>query len=367
MRPSRVSGRSARAAVLGWALAAALASGAPQPEPTPHSLPEPEADRERAAEFDRIGPALDKRIRGKASLDDVRVDVTWARGGPMSSTRVYGNGVGIWDRRSQFRLTKPQVVAILKALRQARFGAMPDVFGEEEEGEEREQAKGEREGPRMKGRIDARAGTVSKTVIQMVDGDQSAELAALAERLLALCAEPARSGVGAKNLGEGLQKVAAGRLAPETLSATVQRRFERADPATGETGWILQLEGRVAVSESLPGGRKNAPRMELALTESEFRGLTGLLAGNRAAELPINVYAPEYTDLQLAVLSSSRTISARRYLQMTPDTHGEAQKTFERIYDAFRALNARARKDGKALPARPAAEREEEKEKREKD
>ena len=349
MRPSRDSRRPARAAVLGWALAAVLAAG---------------------AEVDRIGPELEKRIRGKASLDDVRVDVTWARGGPMSSARVYGNGVGIWDRRSQFRLTKPQVVAILKALRQAEFGAMPDVFGEEEEGEEGEEreANGEREGPRMKGRVSARAGTVSKAVIQMVDGDQSAELAALAEKLLALCAEPARSGVGAKNLAEGLQKVAAGGLAAETLSATVQRRFERADPATGETGWILQLEGRVAVSESLPGGRKNAPRMELALTESEFRDLAGFLLGNRAAELPINVYAPEYADLQLAVLNSSRTISARRYLNMTPDTHGEAQKDFERIYDAFRAVNARVRKEGRALPSRPAAARErEEKEKRETD
>jgi hypothetical protein len=222
----------------------------------------------------------------------------------------------------------------------------------------------------MKGRIDARAGSVSKSVIQMMDGEQSQPLAALAQKLLALCEEPARAGVGAESLADGLRKTAAGALAPETFSATVQRRFERPDP-TGQTAWILTLEGRVAVSESLPAGRTSAPRMELTVSESDFRNLAGLLDSDRAADIPLNVHAPEYTDVQLAVLGFSRTISARRFLSMTADTHGEAQKSFDRIYDAFRALNARVRQDGKPLPPRPDAERErereEEREKREKD
>lgn len=321
MRPWR---GSASAGLLGCLFVAALSAAAPGPAP--------EANPDPTAEVDPIGLALEKRIRGEAPLDDVRVEVVWARGGPMSSVSVYGNGVGIWDRKLQFRLTKPQVLAILKTLRQDHFGTMRNVFGKRK---------------KMKGRVAVRAGTISKSVIQMIDGDQSPELAALADKLLSLCAQPAKSGVGAKNLAEGLQKVAAGGLAPETLSATVQRRFERPDPASGETGWILHLEGRVAVSESLPGGRPSAPRMQLVLSETDFRDLAGLLAGSRAAELPINLYGSEYTDLQLDVLSSSRSIAARRYLNMTPDTHGEAQKSFEKIYEAFRALNARARKDGK--------------------
>ena len=47
---------------------------------------------------------------------------------------------------------RADVVAVLVALRKARFGAMPEHFGESEEGEKNE-------GPRLKGRVDVRPAT----------------------------------------------------------------------------------------------------------------------------------------------------------------------------------------------------------------
>ena len=67
----------------------------------------------RAGARPRIGPALAKRIRGEARLDDVRVDVEWPLAGKLTSARVYGRGVGIWDRRAQFRLSRLRAVAVL--------------------------------------------------------------------------------------------------------------------------------------------------------------------------------------------------------------------------------------------------------------
>ena len=128
----------------------------------------------------------------------MRIDVDWLRGTKPVTARIYGDGVGIWDRSSQFTLTRDQVVAALKVFRDARFGAMPAFFGSDMEGEA--------ESPvRLKGRVVLRIGPQVKRVAQMGDGDQSTGLAGIAEKLLAICAGPAARGKGARSLADGFR------------------------------------------------------------------------------------------------------------------------------------------------------------------
>ena len=273
---------------------------------------EPERDRDRDATVPgRIGPALEKRIRGRASLDDVRVEVSWPLESGLSSARVYGNGVGIWDRKVQFRLSKAQVVSILKTLQKERFASMPERFGEVEEEEEK---KDKNEGPRLKGRIEVRVGPIAKTVSQMMDGEQSEELESLAKRLLAICEGPARTGVGAASLADGLQKVVARVLAPETLQVTVQRRPDAPTGGTPGGRWILRLEGRRVLDEFFPGGQPPLSRKVLVLSEADFQSLVKQLADHHPDTIPINVFAPEYIDIHLAIFRWSRSLSARSTL-----------------------------------------------------
>lgn len=349
----RSAARSGRLVVFG--LAAALALADTPPQQTPREKPKVDPDRESAVETDRIGPELQQRIQGQAKLDDVRVEVSWPRDGSVRSARVYGDGVGIWNRRAQFRIPKEQVISLLEALQEARFGSMPDRFGGSGEDEKNER-------PRLKGRIAVRAGWVSKTVIQLIAGEQSQEFEALAEKLLAICEGPAQKGVGAASLTDGVKKLASGDLAPETLQVTVQRRFAKPNAETG-AGWILQLEGRRVLAQVLPAGKKIDPHKLLILSEADFQSLAKLLADSRAGEIPINVYAPEYTDIHLGVLNWSRAISARRFLNMTSETHGDRQKAFDRLYEAFKTLHERARKEGTTVPASAAAPPAPEKEK----
>lgn len=353
---------SLRICLVGLTFAASLFASGPAPSRTPRPEPkhererEEKEERERASRPDRIGPALEKRIAGKAKLDDVRVDVAWSRDDGMTSARVYGDGVGIWNRQAQFRLPKEKVLALLKTLRAAKFGAMPDWFGESE-GEE---------GPRLKGRIEVVAGPISKSVIQLFEGDQSEEFAALAQKLLEVCVEPARAGVGATSLADGLQKVATGELAPQALAVTVQRR-SAASPGSDDAGFIVHLEGRRVLAETLPAGKIVAPPKVLTLPKADFRELAKLLAESKAAEIPLNVYGTEYTDLELGVLRWSRAISARRFLNMNPTSKGEAQVAFDRLFEAFRAVNERARKEGESVASSSApAEKAKEKPERQK-
>ena len=338
-------------ALLVWAVAGRPVPAAPERTPVEKPAEKPaEREREEPSEPDRIGPELEKRIRSQAKREDLRIEVSWPLREKTTSARVFGNGVGIWNRKAQFRMTQPLIVAMLKALMAERFGSMPGRFGESEEDERNEERKeGRNEGPRLKGRISVRAGWVTKTVVQLFDGEQSPEFAQLAERLLSICEEPARKTVEAGSLDDGLRKLASRALAPETLQVTVQRRF--AKPEGEAAGWILQLEGRRAIAEVLPAGKKLPAQRLRILTPREFQELTSLLAGSRAGEIPINVYSPEYTDIRLTALRWSRAISGRRFLNLTAETHGDAQKSFDRLFEALRAVHQRTRKDGIDVPA----------------
>jgi len=280
--------------------------------------------------LDRLTPALEQRINGKAGLGDVQVDVFWSRGGRATTARIFGNGVGIWRREAQFQLSKAQVLGILRTIEKARFGSMPDQFGEDEEGEKNE-------GPRLKGQLVVLAGTVRKSTLQLMDGEQSRALARLVEKILEICEGPARKGVRAASMTDALRMLASGRLAPEVLEVAIQRRPDPKGPAGSEPGWTLRVAG-LQVSEE--------PGRSLSLSEKAFHDLAALLSEAEPSMLPQSLYAASYTDVTIAILKYSRTIAGRRFLGMTPESNGEKQKAFDRIVAALEALHARVEREG---------------------
>ena len=308
-------------------------------------LASPEPKRAATPVPDPLSEPLRERIDGKKSLDDVRIDVDWLSSTTPMTARVWGDGVGIWQRRLQFNLSRDQVVAMLKALRDARFGAMAGRFGSDIEGEEDSPA-------RLRGRIVLRVGTRVKRVAQLGDGDQSPEFAALAEKLIAICAAPATKGKGTPSLSAGLRSVADNELFPQTLSVVLQREesektSDKAEKAERKKDrWILRLEGRSATARRILVGKDAPAARRLALPEFDFRELLKLLAAEPLESLPANLYAPAYTDLRITVLSQSRSIMARRFLDMTPETHGEKQKAFDRIFEALRKVEERVEREG---------------------
>ncbi|MFQ5733643.1 MAG: hypothetical protein ACE5KM_17030, partial [Planctomycetaceae bacterium] len=59
-----------------------------------------------------------------------------------------------------------------------------------------------------------------------------------------------------------------------------------------------------------------------------------------------------YTDFNVTVLNHRKSMQARRFARLTPQTHGEKQKQFDRIFTAMQKLHQRVVKEGKAV-ARP--------------
>ena len=301
------------------------------------------------ASQDPLDAALEERIQGKAGLEDVEIEASWQREPGNQSVRIWGTGVGIWQGRTQFRLSREEVVSLLEMLSAARVGAMrqPDP---------KTPAPTPANAPlRLTGELTVVAGSAQRTLRQLAKGEQSAELRSLVESILAVSEKAAKTGVGASSLQDGLAKLSKGTLAPQTFEAIVRRAGEAKAGGAAES-WLLRMNGRRVTDRLMPKGQMPPPPRELTISEVDFQRILRLLQQNDPTRLPKNVYAPAYTDLTVEILDQDRTVAARPYLGVTPETHGVEQQKFERTYDAFRALHQRAQAEGQpaADPAKPA-------------
>ena len=82
------------------------------------------------------------------------------------------------------------------------------------------------------------------------------------------------------------------------------------------------------------------------LGPTDVAALARKLAEAGLAELPLNLFAPDYRDLSVGVLDHEASVQARRFVGMTPTTHAEHQAGFERIYDAPYRLHVRVMSEG---------------------
>ena len=347
---NRARSKSA-AALLAFAVGSA-AYGVPDtpPKKTPTPPPAPDA----------LVKQLSERIAGKGKIGDVKLDLLWGK----QNARVYGAGVGICDNAYQIPVSRAEVVALLEAVKAARFGAMPGRFGGENEEEEREREKEKHGGdnPQLVGRLEVNLGSVSKTVLQLLGGDQSKELETLSARILKTCDGAPKRGVGASSLGDGLSKLASGQLSPLAFEALVQRRERRTGSSDAPVNWILRLDGQSAVSRRMPGGQKPDAPKKLILSDKEFQKLVALLSINDVGALPTSVYTDEYTDLRVEVLNRGRVVSGRRFGGGKTEGAGAPHPTFDWIFDGMHQLYAEVQREGKtgAEPVELRSERESE-------
>jgi hypothetical protein len=300
---------------------------------------------------DPLDAALEQRIRGKAGLGDVEIAASWQRESVSTSVRVWGSGVGIWQDSTQFRLSRDEVVSLLKILSAAKVGTLlqPDSKAPAV----RTPAVESPTSPLMLlGELTIVVGSERKSLQQLTKGEQSKPLREVVLAILSFCEKAAKTGVTASSMQDGLKKLAAGTLAPETFEAIVQRREDPKSASAGES-WLLRINGLRITDRLLPKGQPPPPPRVLTLSREDFLRLARLLEENEPGALPKNLFAPAYTDVRIEVLGEDRMIPARAYMGVTPETHGAKQKAFDRLYDVFRALHERAQKDG--TPVREGA------------
>lgn len=304
---------------------------APSPGASPLSAEPAGADR-------ALEKALEKALT--KGWDDLRLVAQCQVERSLLSTEIFGSGAGIWNGETQFRLSAEQIEGQLTAMSESGFMGWPASFG----GKRDPKPAGEAP-PRVTCRVSIDLDGHHKQVVQFSYGDQSAELVALARGILAACSGPAKSGVGAEGLDDGLAKVATGELDPVTLQVIVNRKAPLSPrEGTGE-GWLLRVErGEVSARGHTRGEGYGEP-VVVALDDETLTGLTAALRKADLASLPPNLYAELYTDVTVSVLDHRVQVQARRFEGMTPETHGEKQESFDQLLGVLEALRERVLKN----------------------
>lgn len=313
---------------LSLALALSACTGAPRP------VSSPSAD-------DPVARALDASLKRRA-WDDLRIESECLNdAGELRFATLHGTGVGIWNRDRQFTVPRERLIALLEELDRAGFSAMREIYGG---ADDRAPATPVRWAPRMTCRVQLALDGTEKQSYQLAEGRQSAELKALAEKVLAMAEELGSQGVTAASLDDGLAKIARGELAPETLALQLQRQTE--NPNAPEGGWMLRVHGdRAEVSRFTPADGWSEPR-RFQLSRAEVADLGRRLAEAGLEGMPVNLHAPAYYDFEVQVLNRKRSLQARGFANVTPETHGETQKRFDQLLAALEALRKRGAGEG---------------------
>jgi hypothetical protein len=300
-------------------------------------------DREAREEAERPGTneplerAIERMNRG-ASPAGLRVRVDWLRSGAMTTAEVYGTGAAIYDDRIAAHLSDSDLRAVVRAIEQSHFAAMPSRFGEADS-----------DFMKMQGRVTVDIDRIGKSVVQIAQGTQSEPLAILAAEIITVTERASRGGVTVESVADALSRLASGAIPSETIRLTVQRRDDRPSPT--ERGFLLRFRGREAVARPFTNGGGYGPPRRLILTEAEFVQLAAALRESDPATLPENLYAPMYTDFRIEILGRSRDLQARIYSGVTPTTHGARQAAFDALIERLRALADRVIRDGTATAA----------------
>jgi hypothetical protein len=231
----------------------------------------------------------------------------------MTSAEIYGSGAGIWNDERAFRVSPAEIADMARALREARFSAMPDRFGE-----------GESDFLTMRGKVTVVAGDSGKSVVQIDRGPQSDVLAGLAAGILTHAETAARDGVTAASLGDGLAMIRAGAIPPEALRVTVHQR--------GESGFLLQIRGGDATARRFDPKTGYGPPRRMRVSARDVASLL--------RPLPQHAVAPVYTELRVEVLGRAEECIAR------PEEHGPPLEI-----EPLRRIAERTLAEGKPAPA----------------
>jgi len=259
----------------------------------------------------------------------LRVDRAEKEG--FRSLEVFPSGVAIWNGRFQITLATKVRVALLETLIRRDFPAFEASYGGRQTPGLREAAL------RIICRVVLDIDGHHKSSIQLAEGERSPELGALARELLDLVEPLAAAGIAAEDLGDGLAKVAAGKLAPETFGL---RFVQLPAPGRAGTGSILRVEaGAISRWPYAPGRTVG----EVVTRHLERRDLVALVSAIQKADpqtLPVNLWSDAYLELEVRVLQHRRTVMARPFSRLAGRKAGDPQRRFDRLVEVLQKLEA---------------------------
>ena len=88
----------------------------------------------------------------------------------------------------------------------------------------------------------------------------------------------------------------------------------------------------------------------LELEAPAVRNLALVLAGFDPERMPVNLWAPVYTEVAIEVLDHRNSVQARRFAGLEPTTHGICSESFDALVRTLVRLQDQVAAEGRARP-----------------
>ncbi|MBK9087588.1 MAG: hypothetical protein IPL90_00470 [Holophagales bacterium] len=290
----------------------------------------------------RLKLQVNEVLAGQRPLAEVTLDVVGGRPDRRSLT-VYGSGVGIWNREKQFALTPDEHKELLKSLVASGLFEMPE--------RPKPARSVEMNPPVVVRAVGVKVGDLERVVSQNDRVWALPALETLVADLFKLCGKAASTGTGASTLADGLEKVAKGKLAPETLLVVLNIPPVAASASAPAANGVLAVldGGALKWTDQAPG--KPAEAVPTPISAERLRSLAALLAEAGFDKLPPNLYRERYVDLRANVLNRVHSIQARKFAGLDSSKSLPQQKALEKIIEAVLALGPQGQGRPPGVPA----------------
>lgn len=303
----------------------------------------------KAEETGGLGALLEQSLTDSDLRESLELRIQCRDESGMSSMRVWGDGLGVWQGRRQIHLTAKQVAAVLERLHFADFAGFAPLYGGLKQEDPREHDRPE-DGSAILivCRVRLSLSGQIKESAQRAKGEQSEELKTLAESLLAIGEEAAGNGIEASNLLDGLEKVGRGELDPRVFRLMLHRKPTAEEIEDSGPGFLLRLEGREATTHLHHPESGYGEKKVLVLDVAAVRNLALVVAELDPAAMPVNLWAPVYTEVAIELLDHGNSVQARRFAGLEPTTHGDLQERFDTLVRTLVRLQDQVAAEGSA-------------------
>jgi hypothetical protein len=283
-----------------------------------------ESDQQPATP-EELSAALGQAVKAPGSSFHLQVNCNDQKG--IRSFNLFPGGVTIWNGRSQVMLPAAAQTALLNTLLEQGFPQFEAIYG------------GKKRPGQAAARITCRIGLElepwQKSSEQRSGGEQSAQMTGLASALLDQVEAFAEKGVTPASLQDGLDKLADGQLAPQSLRL---RFLDLPTRSYVQPGSVLRLRGGKVSRQTYSPGRAVGQQAWEPLDQEQFLQLVSAFQSAQLDSLPGNLWSEDQLELEVQVLAFKKTILARPFTRLDRAALEAEQQRFETLLPILREL-----------------------------
>ncbi len=280
---------------------------------------------QQAATPEELLAALRQAVKKPADPFHLQVNCNDQKG--SRSFNLFPGGVTIWNGRSQVTVPVSARTALLNTLLEQGFPEFAAIYGGQ-----KSPGKG---GARITCRIGLEIEAWQKSSEQRSGGEQSAQMTGLAAALLDQVEPFAEKGVAPVSLQDGLDKLAGGQLAPQSLRL---RFVDLPTRSYVQPGSVLRLRGGKVSRQTYSPGRAVGQQNWEPLQQEQFQALIAALQAAQFESLPGNLWSEDQLELEVQVLAFKKTILARPFTRLDRAALEPEQQRFELLLPVLRDL-----------------------------